>query len=160
MEQKQLAFDNQWELYKIKQLELDVKSPINGLVVTWDLQNRLIHRPVQRGQVLLRVANPDGPWQLELHMPENRIGHVVEFQRGLYDQSRKKLREMLREEDPCQVRRCGPAEDVDKAVDAALAAVPDENLHEKIAAQLRQRLGTQLQAAHGQRQPTRSCTPS
>ena len=26
---------------------------------------------------LLRVADPDGPWQLELHMPENRMGHIV-----------------------------------------------------------------------------------
>ena len=41
LEQKQLTFDNQWALYKIKQMELDVKSPINGLVVTWDLRNRL-----------------------------------------------------------------------------------------------------------------------
>jgi stringent starvation protein B len=45
--------------------------------VTWDLENRLLHRPVQRGQILLRVANPGGPWQLELHMSEDRMGHVA-----------------------------------------------------------------------------------
>jgi multidrug efflux pump subunit AcrA (membrane-fusion protein) len=146
LEQKQLAFDNQWALYKIKELELDLKSPLNGLVITWDLRNRLIHRPVQRGQTLLRVADPDGLWQLELHMPENRVGHIVAFQRGLYEQSRDKLREMLREETRAKLGEAAAAEDVDKAVETALAAVPDENLHEKIAAQLRQRLGTQLQA--------------
>ncbi len=146
LEQKGLAFDNQWALYKVKQLELDVKSPINGLVVTWDLRNRLIHRPVQRGQVLLRVADPDGPWQLELHMPENRVGHIVAFQRDLYEQSREKLREMLREETRAKLGEAAAAEDVDKAVETALAAVPDENLHEKIVAQLRQRLAGQLQA--------------
>ena len=57
--------------------DLEVRSPIDGQVVTWDLENRLLHRPVQRGQVLLRVANPDGDWQLELHMAEDRMGHIA-----------------------------------------------------------------------------------
>ena len=86
LKQRQQTLDAQWGLYKAKQQELEVKSPINGLVVTWDLRNRLIHRPVQRGQVLLRVADPDGPWQLELHMPENRMGHLVKAQQTLNDQ--------------------------------------------------------------------------
>ena len=50
-------------------------------MVTWDLNNRLIRRPVQRGQTLLRVADPDGPWQLELHVPENRMGFITAAQR-------------------------------------------------------------------------------
>jgi hypothetical protein len=50
------------------------------------LRNRLIQRPVQRGQVLLRVADPGGPWQLELHMPESRMGHIVKRQQALYDE--------------------------------------------------------------------------
>ena len=33
---------------------------------------------MQRGQVLLRVADPDGRWQLELHMPEDRMGHIAQ----------------------------------------------------------------------------------
>ena len=77
---------------------IERRSPIDGVVVTWDLWNRLINRPVQRGQALLRVANTEGPWELELHMPENRMGHVVEVQQKLYDQSREKLRELLREQ--------------------------------------------------------------
>jgi hypothetical protein len=85
LREKQKSLDDQWGLYKAKQLELEVKSPINGVVVTWDLRNRLIHRPVQRGQVLLRVADPDGLWQLELHMPENRMGHLIQAQQNLHD---------------------------------------------------------------------------
>jgi multidrug efflux pump subunit AcrA (membrane-fusion protein) len=77
LRQKQQTLDAQWALYHAKQQELEVKSPLGGLIVTWDLHNRLIQRPVQRGQVLLRVADPDGPWQLELHMPEQRMGHIV-----------------------------------------------------------------------------------
>jgi len=55
---------------------LEVRSPIDGQVVTWDLKNRLEGRPVQRGQSLLRVANTDGPWELDLHMAEDRMGFI------------------------------------------------------------------------------------
>ncbi|MGA2030793.1 MAG: biotin/lipoyl-binding protein [Thermoguttaceae bacterium] len=77
------SLEHQSELYKKKMEELEVKSPIAGEVVTWDLENRLIHRPVERGQVLLRVADPAGPWQLEVHMSEDRLGHIVKAQQEL-----------------------------------------------------------------------------
>jgi len=82
LKQKLLSLDAQLMLYKTKQLELMVKSPITGQVVTWDLRNRLINRPVQRGQILMRVADPGDKWQLELQMPENHIGQVVKAQAG------------------------------------------------------------------------------
>ena len=145
LEQKQLAFDTQWGLYKVKQAELEVKSPINGLVVTWDLRNRLIHRPVQRGQVLLRVADPDGPWQLELHMPENRVGDIAKFQHARYDQCREQLRELLRQQTRAKLGEAATDDAVDKTVETTLAAVPDEKLPETLMVQLRQRLGDQLQ---------------
>lgn len=34
--------------------------------------------PVGRGQKLLEVADPDGDWELEVTMPESRMGHVAE----------------------------------------------------------------------------------
>ena len=57
--------------------DLEVYSPIDGQIVTWDLKNRLEGRPVQKGQALLRVANPEGDWELDLHMPEDRMGHIA-----------------------------------------------------------------------------------
>ena len=84
------TLDAQWVLYQKKKAELNVQSPIAGEIVTWDLRNRLIDRPVQRGQALLRVADPAGPWQLELHMPENNIGHVLNAQHTA-DAARKQL---------------------------------------------------------------------
>jgi len=74
------TYELQLKLYRMKQQELDVKSPIDGIVVTWDLRRRLFRRAVQQGQELLRVADPRGPWQLELHMPDRLIGHVVKQQ--------------------------------------------------------------------------------
>jgi multidrug efflux pump subunit AcrA (membrane-fusion protein) len=79
-EEKLRSLDSQLNLLKDKQAELEVRSPINGQVVTWDLRNRLIFRPVQRGATLLRVADLEGPWQLELHTPDNRMGHIAQAQ--------------------------------------------------------------------------------
>lgn len=66
-----------------KKKDLEIRAPIAGKVLTWDLQNRLIRRPVQRGQVLLRVAKLDDPWEIELRMPEDRMGDITEAQRKI-----------------------------------------------------------------------------
>ena len=81
-----------------KQAELAVKSPIDGVVVTWDLKNRLLSRPVQHGWVLMKVADPRKEWELELQMPEQRMGFVEEAQKKLYAEEREKLREILLEQ--------------------------------------------------------------
>jgi len=57
--------------------DLEVRSPAAGQVLTWDVENRLMSYPAQRGQVLIELANPDGPWELEILMPDKRMGHVV-----------------------------------------------------------------------------------
>jgi len=219
LKQKLESLDAQWGLYKSKQAELNVKSPINGIVITWDLRNRLIHRPVQRGQVLLRVADPSGPWQLELKMPEKRMGYLIAMQQSLYDQSREQLRKLLREsitaklskaaaEAPPAIKETPRAEPkdtvatetkeaaptdantapqepitpegqtaaeekpkqegeataeekplpepdktleekVEAEVDAELAKVPDDKLHDRILAEFRTRLVDQLQKILG-----------
>jgi multidrug efflux pump subunit AcrA (membrane-fusion protein) len=57
--------------------ELTVKSPIAGEVLTWDVANLLLARPVARGQSLLLIAAASGPWVLELQLPDERAGHVL-----------------------------------------------------------------------------------
>lgn len=85
---KLVALQAQWDLYKAKEQELEVRSPIDGLIVTWNLREILgFDRPVQRGQELLRVANPNGPWQLELRMPENRMGHIIRYAKAHPDET-------------------------------------------------------------------------
>jgi biotin carboxyl carrier protein len=74
---KLASYDSQLKLLREKEKDLVVVSPGPGRIVTWDLHNRLIQRPVQRGQVLMRVADPNGPWQLELRMAEDRMGHIT-----------------------------------------------------------------------------------
>ena len=57
--------------------ELTLRSPISGLVLTWDVENLLRRRPVRRGQLLMTVADVKGPWILELEVPDYYIGHVL-----------------------------------------------------------------------------------
>jgi len=71
------SVDRQLELQLAKQLQLEIKSPRRGQVVTWQARENLIHRPVQRGQRLMTLVDPNGPWQLEIRMPERRMGHLV-----------------------------------------------------------------------------------
>jgi multidrug efflux pump subunit AcrA (membrane-fusion protein) len=86
LQEKASSLEQQLELYKVKKRGLEVRSPTAGVVVTWDLYNRLIHRPVQRGQSLMRVANPEKDWQLELQMPEDRMGYLANRQQETGDQ--------------------------------------------------------------------------
>ncbi|MFM8283093.1 MAG: efflux RND transporter periplasmic adaptor subunit [Planctomycetaceae bacterium] len=72
------SLEAQRKLYEDKRRELEVRSPIDGVVVTWQVAERLLLRPVEKGQVLLTVADKEGPWELELHLPDDRLGHVNE----------------------------------------------------------------------------------
>jgi multidrug efflux pump subunit AcrA (membrane-fusion protein) len=56
--------------------QLLLKSPRDGEIVTWGVKTRLLRRPVERGQQLLSVGDPQGPWHLELKMAEARVGKL------------------------------------------------------------------------------------
>lgn len=75
--EKQLAtLRAEQRLLEEKQEALSVKSPIDGQVITWNIEELLMGRPVQRGNSLLEVADPTGEWILEVEMPEKRMGHI------------------------------------------------------------------------------------
>ena len=57
--------------------DMSVSSPIDGQVISWDVEQRLRGRSIQRGQELLEVAAVDKEWQLEIELPVNRYGHLV-----------------------------------------------------------------------------------
>jgi hypothetical protein len=56
---------------------LTVKSPVDGVVATFQARQNLLDRPVKRGDLLVEVMNEVGPWRLELDVPEYRMGHVL-----------------------------------------------------------------------------------
>ncbi len=75
------SLDEQLKILDQKQAELKIKSPIAGQVLTWDVSPLLDKRPVARGQVLLTVADLQGPWVVEIRVPDDQIGHVFEARR-------------------------------------------------------------------------------
>jgi multidrug efflux pump subunit AcrA (membrane-fusion protein) len=64
--------------------KLTVRSPINGKIVTFKLQDLLNNRPIEKGQVLMTVIDPDKVWELEVLMPEDRMGHIKRAQKDLH----------------------------------------------------------------------------
>jgi hypothetical protein len=66
----------QYELLRSQKEQLIVRSPMDGQVITWDLERNLQFRTVTPGQKLLTVADGTGDWELDLFMPEKRMGHV------------------------------------------------------------------------------------
>ena len=57
--------------------KLNVRAPIDGVVTTFQVEQLLINRPVQRGELLMEIMDPNGPWQLELDVEEKRMGHIL-----------------------------------------------------------------------------------
>lgn len=82
------GLERQHEVLQAQRDELVVKSPLAGQVITWNVRQSLEARPVQRGQVLMQVADLAGPWVLEVEVPDERIGHVLASRGALgYDLS-------------------------------------------------------------------------
>lgn len=64
------------KLQQARTEQLVVRAPIDGLVVTWDVEKTLRSRPVMTGQVLLEIADLSKPMHLELKMPDKRMSHL------------------------------------------------------------------------------------
>ncbi len=80
LKQKLASLDEQLRLLRRKREQLKVTSPIAGEVTTWNVEQLLENRPVRQGQVLVDVADTSGPWELELQVPEDGIGHLLRAQ--------------------------------------------------------------------------------
>ena len=74
----EMCIRDRLKLLKQKQQKLEIRSPIDGRVVTWNVRERLgKDRPVNRGESLLEIADPTQEWELEVTMPEKRMGHLA-----------------------------------------------------------------------------------
>jgi multidrug efflux pump subunit AcrA (membrane-fusion protein) len=83
LQQKIANVRRELELLQAERANLVVASPIAGRVLTWDLGNRLTARPVERGEVLVTVADLSAGWELELEVRDDRIGYVLAAQHQL-----------------------------------------------------------------------------
>jgi multidrug efflux pump subunit AcrA (membrane-fusion protein) len=78
VKQKIAALELQLNLLRTKRQKLKVLSPVAGEVTTWNVDEMLQGRPVRQGQVLLRVAETAGDWELELRLAEDQAGYLAE----------------------------------------------------------------------------------
>ncbi len=74
------SLNRQLEIINRRVAELTLRSPMAGQVVRWDLIRSLEARPVRQGQLLLQVVDTQGPWQLELRIPDRSVRHVLAAQ--------------------------------------------------------------------------------
>jgi multidrug efflux pump subunit AcrA (membrane-fusion protein) len=74
--QESQNIERELALLRDKQRQLTVVANERGQVVTWKVRDLLLKRPVARGQGLMTLADPDGPWEVELYLPERRLAHI------------------------------------------------------------------------------------
>jgi len=70
------ALREKLQLQKEREEQLIVRAPIDGVVMTWDVEKTLRSRPIMTGQVLMEVADLTQPLHLEVRMPDKRMGHL------------------------------------------------------------------------------------
>lgn len=70
------SLETQLQILRTQESALTIRSPIDGMVVTWDVEQLLAGRPVERGQRLLTIADIEGEWELELHVADRHAGVV------------------------------------------------------------------------------------
>ena len=77
------SLNKQHEILLAQKTQLEIRSPIDGRVLTWDADQLLQSRPVRQGQALLTVADLNGPWRVELHVSEEDVGYLLAAQEEL-----------------------------------------------------------------------------
>lgn len=70
----------QLALVRERMQQLVIKSPLSGQVDRWDLNQALANRPVTHGQYLCDVLDVKGDWVVELEIPDDVIGYVLQAQ--------------------------------------------------------------------------------
>lgn len=54
-----------------------IYSPIDGTIMTWNIESRLVNLPVQPNQIVMAVSDKSGPWEVEVRIPQNKVGYVT-----------------------------------------------------------------------------------
>jgi multidrug efflux pump subunit AcrA (membrane-fusion protein) len=56
---------------------MNIRSPQEGIITTWEAKKNLLGRPVEIGTELLQVAATDGDWVLEVEIPDDDMGPIL-----------------------------------------------------------------------------------
>jgi hypothetical protein len=55
-----------------------LKSPLHGTVLNENFRENLTSRMVKPSEPLLRIGDKDGPWEIELKIPQRHIGQILQ----------------------------------------------------------------------------------
>lgn len=102
-EAKISGLKEQLALLEKSQRQLEIRSPIDGQVITWDTEQRLRDRPVKPGQRLLTVADASGDWEIELRIPDKRAGYLLQEWQNCLQQDRPMMASFVLTSDATQV---------------------------------------------------------
>jgi len=80
------SLEKQRNLLEEKREKLSIHSPIDGKVVTFKVRELIENRPVRKGQRLMEVADTSSRWELEIYVPEAKMGHVLEYRKKLHQE--------------------------------------------------------------------------
>jgi hypothetical protein len=83
LKQRVASLAEQRRILEAKREQLIVRSPADGEVTTWNVEQLLAERPVRQGQALVEVSDTAGNWELEVQVPEDDVGHVIRAQAEL-----------------------------------------------------------------------------
>lgn len=78
------SLKKQLALLQDQAAQLEIRSPIAGTVISWDLTSRIGSRPVVRGHQLMTIGSVEDAWMLELQLPDDDVG-VVNLARQVSD---------------------------------------------------------------------------
>lgn len=70
------ALATQLALLREKENKMVRTSPIDGIVMDWDIERVLNRRPVVMGQRLMTIANKNADWELEVLLPEKKARYL------------------------------------------------------------------------------------
>ena len=70
------GFKDRLAFFEERQSKLEIVAPLEGVVTTPDLRRRLVDRPINRGDLLMTIAQTKGEWEIELEIADNRIEFI------------------------------------------------------------------------------------
>ena len=86
---RQTGLQQELALLQERKASLQVRSPLSGMILSWEPETQLAGRPVSRGQLLLTVGQLQGGWDVLAEVRDRDLGH---FKQGITQRTELELR--------------------------------------------------------------------
>ncbi|MBS0203222.1 MAG: HlyD family efflux transporter periplasmic adaptor subunit [Planctomycetes bacterium] len=87
--------EHQIKLMRERLDRLRIVAPADGIVTSWNVKQSLLNRTVLAGDSLLQEIDPEGPWLIELRIPEDRIGYIIRYRAGMPNETKVRVEYVL-----------------------------------------------------------------